>query len=137
MVELIEEGSAEGVINIDEGEMLRSVLDFRRTLVREIMVPRTEMVCLEVAEGLEALIEKIALEGHSRVPVFEGDIDHVVGIIHARDILPFCGKSEQAQDLSKLMRSSFFVPETMNLETLLKEMNLRKTHNSREIWNPK
>ncbi|MHB8766099.1 MAG: CBS domain-containing protein, partial [Deferrisomatales bacterium] len=91
MEELIEEGTAEGVLNEDEEEMLLSVLSFRKTLVREVMVPRTEMATLEVDETLEALVRTMVEEGHSRIPVYEDVVDHVVGFVTARDVLPFWG----------------------------------------------
>lgn len=128
MEELIEEGSAEGVINSDEGEMLLSVLEFKRTLVREIMVPRTEMICVEVSTPLDELIRLMVEEGHSRIPVYEKTIDHVVGIAHARDILPYWKNRDEPPRVSHLLRPAYFVPETMGLETLLAELKRRKTH---------
>lgn len=128
MVELIEEGSAEGVINSDEEEMLRSVLDFKRTLVREVMIPRTEFSTIEVSSPLSELIALIIREGHSRIPVYEHTIDRMVGVVHARDLLPYWGKGEEPVKISGLMRPVYFVPETMGIETLLKELKRRKTH---------
>lgn len=128
MVELIEEGSAEGVINTDEGEMLRSVLDFRRTLVREVMIPRTEIVAIELSSTIPEIIEKIIKDGHSRIPVYEGTIDHLVGVVHARDLLPFWERADNPPNIVEIMRPVFFVPETMSLETLLAELKRRKTH---------
>jgi magnesium and cobalt transporter len=128
MEELIEEGSAEGIINTGEGEMLLSVLEFRRTLVREIMVPRTEMVCVEVDIPLDELIRQMVETGHSRIPVFERTIDHVVGIVHARDILQYWKSGDEAPKVRHILRPAYFVPETMGLETLLGELRRRKTH---------
>jgi len=128
MVELIEEGSAEGVLNSDEGEMLRSVLDFKRTLVREIMVPRTEMSAVEVESSLEELIERFVDDAHSRIPVFKGTVDHVIGIVHARDLLQYWARVHDEPSIRDLMRPAYFVPETMSIETLLAELKRRKTH---------
>lgn len=128
MVDLIEEGSAEGVLNSDEGEMLRSVLDFKSTLVREVMIPRTEISTLEVGAKVEEIIRMIMEDGHSRIPVYEEKIDRMVGVVHARDLLPFWGACETAPKIAQLMRPVYFVTETMSIETLLRELKRRKTH---------
>lgn len=128
MEELIEEGTAEGVLNEDEEEMLLSVLSFRKTLVREVMVPRTEMATLEVDETLEALVRTMVEEGHSRIPVYEDVVDHVVGFVTARDVLPFWGAPPPHPPLGQILRPAYFIPETMSLEALLKEFRRRKAH---------
>lgn len=128
MEELIEEGSAEGVINSDEEEMLLSVLNFKRKLVREVMIPRTEICTIEVSSPLAEIIERIITGGHSRIPVFEHTVDRMVGIVHARDLLPYWGKGEEPVKIAELMRPVYFVPETMGIETLMKELKRRKTH---------
>lgn len=128
MVELIEEGSAEGVLNSDEGEMLRSVLDFKSTLVREVMIPRTEMSAIEVTSPLNEIIERIMEDGHSRIPIFEDTIDHMVGVVHARDLLPFWGQAKTPPKIAEIMRPVYFVPETMGIELLLSELKRRRTH---------
>jgi CBS domain containing-hemolysin-like protein len=128
MVELIEEGSAEGVINNDEGEMLRSVLEFSHTMVREVMIPRTEMASVNAESPLPELIEKIINDGHSRIPIFKTSIDNVIGIVHARDLLPYWEKKTDTPPMEKVMRPAYFVPETMGIESLLGEFKKRKTH---------
>lgn len=128
MESLIEEGTAEGVLNPDEEEMLLSVLSFRNTLVREVMVPRTEMLCVEVSEPLDALVRLMVEEGHSRIPVYEEDLDHVVGFVTARDVLPYWGASVPLPPLAEVLRPAYFVPETMSLETLLGEFRRRRAH---------
>lgn len=128
MEELIVEGSEEGVINSGESEMLLSVLEFRQTLVREVMIPRTEMSCIEVTSSLEELIGLMKDQGHSRIPVYEEKVDHIVGIVHARDLLTHWDCDIQTPPITDLKRSAYFVPETMRLEKLLAEMRARKTH---------
>ena len=127
MEELIEEGTAEGVIHPDEEEMLLSVLEFKSTMVREIMVPRTDMACADAAAGVQAVIERMVEAGHTRIPLYAGEIDKVIGIIHARDILRFSSVSSPPP-LSEMMRPALFVPETMRLERLLGEFRLHKHH---------
>jgi magnesium and cobalt transporter len=128
MEKLIAEGSQEGVINPGESEMLLSVLEFRRTMVREVMIPRTEMSCVEVSSLLEELLGLMRGQGHSRIPVYEEKVDRIVGIVHARDLLPHWGCQAETPPIADLMRPAYFVPETMRLEKLLAEMRARKTH---------
>jgi magnesium and cobalt transporter len=128
MEELIEEGTAEGVLNEEQEEMLLSVLSFRKTMVREVMVPRTEMVCVEVSEPLDDLVRKMVEEGHSRVPIYEEDAEHVVGFITARDVLRFWGSPPPHPPLAEILRPAFFIPETMNLGVLLSEFRRRRIH---------
>ncbi len=128
MEDLIEEGTAEGVLNEDEEEMLLSVLSFRKTRVREVMVPRTEMATVEVDEPLEELVRTMVEEGHSRLPVYEEVVDHVVGFVTARDVLRFWGRPPPHPPLGEIVRPAYFVPETMSLESLLREFRRRKAH---------
>ncbi|TLN25061.1 CBS domain-containing protein, partial [bacterium] len=128
MEELIEEGTAEGVINSDEEEMLLSVLEFKRTLVREIMIPRTSIAAVEVDSGVTDLIAVMTEEGHSRIPVFDGDLDHIVGVAYARDLLEYWSRCGQEPPLRDIVHAAYFVPETMRLEALLKEFKRRKIH---------
>ncbi len=128
MEDLIEAGTAQGLLNEDEEDMLLSVLSFRKTLVREVAVPRTEMVCVEVGAPLEELARTMVEEGHSRIPVYEGDVDHVVGFVAARDVLHFWGAPPPYPPLRKLLRPPYFVPETMSLEALLGEFRRRRLH---------
>jgi len=128
MEELIEEGTAKGVLNEDEEEMLLSVLSFRKRLVREVMVPRTQMACCDTTASLDALVALMLGEGHSRIPVYEGDVDHIVGFVTARDVLQCWGASDHPASLAELMRPAYFIPETMSLEALLGEFRRRRIH---------
>jgi len=130
MEELIEEGTAEGVLNAEEEEMLLSVLSFRKRLVREVMVPRTQTAGCDVAATLDELVALMLEEGHSRIPVYQGDPDHVVGFVTARDVLQCWGSpgGSGTQSLAKLMRPAYFIPETMSLGVLLSEFRRRRIH---------
>ncbi len=126
--ELFEEGTAEGVLNEEEEDMLLSVLSLRDTRVREVMVPRTEMVCIEAQEPLQTVAQTMVREGHSRVPVYQGDVDHVLGFVTARDVLRFSPSQEPGPPVRELMRPAYFVPETMTLASLLREFRRRRIH---------
>lgn len=128
MESLIEQGTAEGLIHEEEEEMLLSVLSFRRTMVRAVMVPRNEMVCVERNEPLDELVRKMVEEGHSRIPIYEGEVEHVVGFASARDVLRYWGRSAPHPPLEELLRPPFFVPETMGLGVLLGEFKKRGLH---------
>ncbi|GAB4265583.1 MAG: hemolysin family protein [Deferrisomatales bacterium] len=128
MEDLIEAGTAEGVLNEEEEEMLLSVLSFRKTLVREVMVPRTAMTCVEVAEPLETLVRVMVEEGHSRIPIYEETPDRILGFVTARDVLHYWGARDALPPLGEILRPAYFIPETMNLEALLGELKKRRLH---------
>ena len=125
---LIDEGEQEGVINRDEHAMIDAVLDLDDTRVREIQVPRTEMVAFEKNTGLEDVLEKIIEEGHSRIPVYDGDIDHIIGILYAKDLLKSWGRAPEDVDLVGILRKAYFIPESKPVSDLLKEFKTRHVH---------
>jgi CBS domain containing-hemolysin-like protein len=108
--------------------MIRAIFTLRDTVVREIMVPRTDMACISadttVREGLATIIAC----GHSRIPVWEGTLDNIIGLIYAKDLLRYWGTDESSLVLRQVMRSPFFVPETKNLEELLSDFKKKKVH---------
>lgn len=125
---IIEKSEAEGVINEDEGEMLHSIFTLGETIVREIMVPRTDMVCCSVDAGVADILEAVIGAGHSRIPVFEGSTDRIVGVVYAKDLLKYWGRPDNDISLHKVMREPYFVPETKNVEELLQEFKTKRVH---------
>lgn len=125
---IIDAGEEEGVLNLDEHEMIHGVLGLKGRIAREIMVPRTEMVCVNSQVMIEEVISRIIEAGHSRIPVFEGDLDHIVGIIYAKDLLKFWEKHEGRTSLREISRKPYFIPETKNLEGLLREFKVKRVH---------
>lgn len=125
---IIDAGEEEGVLNDDEHEMIHGVLGLKGRIAREIMVPRTEIACVSSQVPIEGVIHRIIEEGHSRIPVFEGDLDHIVGIIYAKDLLRFWGKQEGRTSLREIARKPYFIPETKNLESLLRQFKIKKVH---------
>ncbi len=126
--ELIDAGEEEGLINEAENEMIRSIFTLRDTVVREIMVPRTDMACVSVDATLREVLSGIIACGHSRIPVFDGTIDNIVGLIYAKDLLKYWGMAEPAVGMRRIMRSPYFIPETKNLEELLHDFRKKRVH---------
>jgi len=125
---IIDAGEEEGVLNLDEHEMIHGVLGLKGRIAREIMVPRTEIACVNSQVSIEEVIYQIIEDGHSRIPVFEEDLDHIVGIIYAKDILKFWEKEDSRTSPREIARKAYFIPETMNLESLLREFKRKKVH---------
>ncbi|NOY86181.1 MAG: HlyC/CorC family transporter [Deltaproteobacteria bacterium] len=125
---LIEEGEQEGVINRDEHAMIDAVLDLDETRVREVLVPRTDIVAIEKDMPLEQVLETIIAAGHSRIPVYDGDIDHILGILYAKDLLKYWGKTPDEINLGSLFHKAYFIPEGKTIGDLLKEFKARRVH---------
>lgn len=126
--ELMDAGQEEGVINQEENAMIRSILSLGDSMVREIMLPRMEMACVSIEDEVREVLKSIIASGHSRLPVYEGTIDNVIGLIYAKDLLKYWGMPDSAIELRKLIRPPFFIPETKNLEELLHDFKKRRVH---------
>ena len=124
---LLDVGAATGAIEEDEKQIIRNVISFGDTDVRRVMTPRTEMQAGEVGLGLSALLERIVESGHSRIPIFEGSVDNVIGIVHVKDLLPFLARGQQAVDLRGVMRRPLVVPENKRIDELLDELRRSNT----------
>ncbi len=127
---LIDLGQREGVLEKREERMLHSVLDLSDTVTREIMVPRTNMIAVSLETDYHSLISTVLEAGYSRVPVYEGTIDNIAGIVHAKDLLQFLEREQRAKpfQLRELLRPVYYVPESMSISDLLVEFQRRKTH---------
>ncbi|GAB4299420.1 MAG: hemolysin family protein [Desulfuromonadia bacterium] len=126
--EIIDAGEESGLINPEENEMIRSIFSLRDRVVREIMVPRTDMACVEISASVRELLDAIIQCGHSRIPVYDGTVDNIVGIVYAKDLLRFWGEDERMIRIDRIMRSPYFVPESKNLEELLQEFRKMRVH---------
>jgi len=125
--ELMDAGEEEGLINEEENEMIRSIFALRDTAAREIMVPRTDMACVPVDATVQEVLQAIIGCGHSRLPVYDGTTDNIIGLIYAKDFLKYWG-IEEAADLKRILRPPYFIPETKNLEELLQEFKKKRVH---------
>ncbi len=124
--QLIDVGEEEGLLSEDEGEMIQSILSFRDTLAREIMVPRTDAVFISADTPIEKLLQLVIQEGHSRFPVHSGSSDNIIGILHVKDLLTFW--SAEHLDLKDIIRTPYFIPETKKISHLLRELRDKKSH---------
>lgn len=116
----LEEGAKEGVIEKEDQEMIESVLEFGDTLVKEIMTPRVNMTHVHVDSRLDEIVAVIREKKKSRLPVVADKLDNVEGIILAKDVLDWWGRDDF--DMRRILRPPFFIPETMRVIELLKEM---------------
>ncbi|HEV7518867.1 MAG TPA: CBS domain-containing protein, partial [Thermoanaerobaculia bacterium] len=120
----IDVGTREGILEPQTGEMLWSLVDFVDTQARSVMTPRIDIVCAPLESSFAALAERFIDSGHSRLPIFEGSIDRIVGILHIRDLLRALQASERPR-VRDLLKPPLFIPETKPLGELLKELQSR------------
>ena len=120
----IDVGTREGILEKEEGEWLWSIVGFGDTQARSVMTPRIDLVCAPVDCGLDALAERFIESGHSRIPVYEDSIDHIVGILHIRDVLR-AQRLPEPPSVQDMVKPPLFIPETKPLGELLKELQAR------------
>ncbi len=125
---LIRLSHAEGVFKPEQGLMLQSVIAFRDTVVREIMVPRTELFSFAIDETYDEVLEQISTFGYTRWPVYEEDIDHVVGVFYVKDLIKTKVPDHVPFHLKDYMRKALFIPESMKLDAVLREIQRKKVH---------
>lgn len=129
IISLVEVSEEQGILEKDEKEMINSIFEFGETLVREIMVPRTDMVCIELNTDLNQLMDMIKDKVLSRIPVYKDQIDDIVGILYVKDLLPLLSKrNNQKFNLEKLARPPYFVPEQKKIDDLLTEFKKERIH---------
>jgi len=124
---LIKEGGQHGIFEPTEEKMLHSVFEFTDISVKEVMVPDTRMVSIPIDLSLKEIMSLIEQEQFSRYPVYAKELNDIRGILHAKDFLNALAKTGQV-DVRKIMKSPFFVPETMKISLLLREMQKRRSH---------
>ncbi|MEO8626093.1 MAG: hemolysin family protein [Candidatus Limnocylindrales bacterium] len=124
---LVERGSEQGTIEAEEQQMIGAVLELAEQHVHEVMVPRIDMAALPVTATLDEMISTIVKEGHSRIPVYEGSVDKIIGILYAKDLLPLL-KGGRQPDLRKIVRPPLFVPESILIDDLLHQLQRQKVH---------
>jgi putative hemolysin len=125
---LVDVGVREGVVDRTEREMIHKVFELEDTLVREVMVPRPDMFCLDVTTETAQLLPLLREQLHSRVPVYEETIDQIVGVLYTKDLLPFLGGLPAGFDLRQHLHPPYFVPGSKRADALLREFQAKKLH---------
>ena len=127
IIEVASEGQAKGTVDAEEVRMIESVIAFGKMQTGRIMTPRTDIFAISADASWQDACRMVFDSGHTRVPVYEGDLDNIIGILYAKDLLQHACQAEQA-DLRHIVRKPFFVPETKPLNELLREFRARKVH---------
>ena len=124
---MLEEGTKSGVIDKTEHRLITSIFEFTETTVREVMVPRPDVVAVNLMTPREELVRIVLEEGYSRLPVFKESIDQIVGIVYTKDLLGLL-EYRNVIILQDILRPPFFVPEGMKISQLMQELQRRKLH---------
>jgi CBS domain containing-hemolysin-like protein len=122
---LLDQGKESGALDTNEHELIKNVFDFNERVVKNVMVPRTKISGIELETTGEEVIQKIISEGYSRFPVYDDIIDKIIGIIHAKDVLPLLA-SKKEWTLNDIIRKPYFVPETKKINDLLSELQQKR-----------
>jgi CBS domain containing-hemolysin-like protein len=123
----IDAGEEAGILEESEAELVQSVVEFGDTIVREVMVPRTEMVCVQQNATIEELRQLIIDKKYSRIPVYSENLDRIEGVAYLKDLLEHCGADSSAVPVKEIMKPALFVPETKKVSQLLKEFQKKHT----------
>jgi putative hemolysin len=121
-------GQQQGVVEYGEQEMIHGILEMTDKTVREVMVPRIDVIAIDVSGTLPQLIDLVVEHGHSRIPVFEDSMDNIVGVVYAKDLLRESARNGVQREIRSLMREPYFTPEVKHVGELLHEMQERKVH---------
>jgi putative hemolysin len=124
---LLEAGARSGAIEQGEKEIIQNVISFGDTDVRHVMTPRIDMRALDVGQDIDTMVALILESGHSRIPVYEGSVDVIVGIVHAKDLLPLLATNTRDVSLREVARAPLVVPENKRIDELLEEFRRSNT----------
>jgi CBS domain containing-hemolysin-like protein len=126
--QMAEVGHEEGAIEEEEKEYIHAIFEFGDTVVREVMVPRPDMVSISVTSGLDDVLDLVIRHGYSRIPVYRESPDEIIGVVYAKDVLRHVRNKRTDRDLADLARKPYFVPESKRVSDLLKDMQRDKFH---------
>lgn len=125
---MVDAGEEGGVIEEDEKAMIYSIFQLANTLVREVMVPRIDILAFEESTTLKKATDMFLQTGYSRAPVYKDSIDNVIGLVYSKDLLAAWQKNNQSQTVSELLREAYFVPEAKKADDLLTELQAERIH---------
>jgi CBS domain containing-hemolysin-like protein len=123
---LVNVGEQHGALEEEEKEMIHSIFEFGDTVVREVMTPRTDMICADANDPVSEGVAVVIREGYSKLPIFEENIDHIIGVVHDRELLGAVSRGELTIPLRTLMRPIKAIPENKKVDELLREMQAEK-----------
>ncbi len=124
---LVSVGEEEGVLEEEEREMIHGIFEMGDMLVRELMVPRTDLVAIEVNEPVEKAVDLVTKHGHTRIPVYDGNLDHIVGVLYAKDLLRAVVRGEH-KTLREIARKPYFTPESNKVQDVLRDLRKNRVH---------
>lgn len=125
---LVRMGEEQGILEQDESEMIHSIIELGDTVVREVMVPRVDMVCVEADDPIEAILDVVRTHAHSRVPVYHDTVDQIVGLVHVKDLLSGFREGRLEGTVRDFTRPAYFVPDSKRLDDLFREMRREQVH---------
>ena len=125
---IVERGGEQGVLEAEEEQMINAVIELGDRRLHEVMTPRIAIIALPAPAGFDEAIDIFVEQGHSRIPIYETSVDDIVGILYAKDLLPFLKSGGERPALRSLLRTPVFVPESMTIDDLLHEFQRRKVH---------
>lgn len=125
---LIEAGQEEGILEESDRELIQSVVEFRDKVVREVMTPRPEVIAIPISATIEEFTELLRTKPYSRVPAFDGNIDHIKGLVFAHDVLQVTDTDARTRTVASLMKPIHFVPESKPIQEMMREMQKQKIH---------
>lgn len=128
LVSLLRDAQIRSLISSETLAMIEGAISFSKMRVRDIMVPKNQMVCIEQEADFKDIIKKVTQTGHSRFPVIDEDSDEIIGILHAKDLLSYQSSDTGSFDLLDICRKPTFVPESRRLDSLLSEFRSLKNH---------
>ena len=125
---IVEQGSQQGVLEAEEEQMISAVMSLSDSKLHEVMVPRIDIVAIDQEASFDEAVEVVLKEGHSRTPLYRESVDHIVGILYAKDLLRLIAAGGPRPRLRDIMRPALFVPESQSVDDLLHELQRRKVH---------
>lgn len=130
LADLANLGVEKGALEEEEQELIHGIVSFKTVTAKEVMTPRVDLTSVSIDTSFEELMKTITESGHSRIPLYEKDLDDIVGIIYAKDLLPLLKDKSEVENLSlnKIARKAMFIPETKLINELLQEFQLKKMH---------